>query len=340
MSEIAGPKSVSPLAAILVAGLLSGFFYSTAILGFALLIPIQVIYGRRGWKEGLCASALALGVALLGQFLPAWIGGTPPLEIVGKSGPGQFLLLAGLPPAVLLAALALMNAPFWKKGSDYARGYAGTALACLVAIPGIIELVHDSAFLSSFEEHLGSYLQPLLAQAGTGPEASALKAAFDVHTLAMTSVSVLESSFAALLLIWLEGSRWIGNKVSGAGSRGREEAVALADYRLPYLLVWPFLAAWTGVLGVSYFKLGLPWKAVAWNLSLVLSLAYMVQGLGIASHLMRRWNLPRSLRICIWVTACLLAITPPVGTFVLALVPILGVSEVWIPYRNPQGVGA
>jgi hypothetical protein len=255
-------------------------------------------------------------------------------------GAAQFLLLAILPPAVLLAALVLMNAPFWASKADFARGFAGCALASLVAVPGLYALSKDAGFLPYFEERLKAYIEPVLAQAGSGVDASALRAAFDVKLIAQTSVTILYCSFAALLLLWLVGSRWLGNRLSGTGSLGRQEAKSLSDFRLPYLLVWPFLAAWTGVLGVSYFKLGMPAKAVAWNLALVLSLAYTAQGLGIASHFMRRWNLPRALRICLGVTALLLFATPPMGTALTGLLPLLGVTEVWIPYRNPKGVRA
>jgi hypothetical protein len=333
------------LASSFAGGLAAGLLYSSVVFGFVFLLPVQVIYGRRGKREGLLASVWALVFALVGQVITILVagiaGGTGfDLASLGNLDAIKSLSLAVVPPAVLLAALGIMNAPFWKRGQDFARGFSGAALASAVAIPGLVLLAGDAGFLSYFEERLDAFIQPMLAQAGTGFEASVLRSSVDAKTLASTSMTILFCSFSALLLAWLGASWWVGNRISGVGTKGWEETSSLADYRLPYLLVWAFLGAWAGVLGVSYFKLPMPWQGIAWNLALVLGLAYTAQGLGIASHLMRRWNLPRSLRICLAFTGLILLCTPPVGTAAMALLPILGVTEVWIPYRNPKGAGA
>lgn len=340
MSDLTRAGKNHLLASAAVGGLLSGLFYSSAVLAFVFLVPIQICYGRRGQWAGLAAAVIALFVAVLGQFISLLIGTGFVLSAIQNFEMRQFLLFGILPPAVLLLSLVLMNAPFWTKDLDYARGFAGAAIASIAAIPGIVALGRDSSFIAFFEEHLNAFVKPLLAQAGNSFEASALQASFNAKALAQSSLKIISSSFSALFLALLAASWWLGNRMAGVGSRGQEEAPPLADYRLPSLLVWPFLIAWAGVLAVSYFKLGMPVSAVAWNLALALSLAYAVQGLGIASHFMRRWNLPRSLRICIAVTAVILLVTPPIGTACIAILPLLGVTEVWIPYRNLKGVGA
>ncbi len=319
----------------MAAGIFSGFLYSSAIFSIAFLLPVQVVYGRQGKRAGMSAAALALCVAVLGQALSILRGGN---TVVFADASIGLYLLGVLPPAVLLLSLSLLNAGFWKGKARSLDVFAATLLLALAALPGLISLARDSGFIGFYEQKLGEYLDAFLAQAGPGVDPAPLRSAFDVKTVAQTSITILYCSYSAILMVWIAGSRWLGNRISGAGSLGRKEAGSLADYRLPYLFVWPFLVAWTGVLGVSYFKPGMPWQAVAWNLALVLSLAYAVQGLGIASHLMRRWNLPKPLRICLAATAVILFVTPPAGPAFAGLVPLLGVTEVWIPYRNPQGV--
>ena len=340
MSDVARSRTVGSLGAALLAGLFSGLFYGTAVLGFVFLVPVQILYGRRGQKAGSLAAAAAFVFAVAVQLVQVRMAGGFDSAIVGAITPLKFLELAALPPALLLGALALMNAGFWRPGTDWARGFAGTALAALVATPAIIALSRNQAFLAQCESEIGSMLGRFAAQTGSGGAGETLVSAMDVKAVMQASLVVLQSSYVSLLFVLMGGSWWMGNRLSGAGSPGRKIASPLAEYRLPYICVWPFLAAWSAVLVVTYFRIGAPWSPIAWNLAILISLAYAVQGIGIASHLMRRWNLPRMFRICIIVTAIILFCSPPFGTAFIAVLPLLGVTEVWIPYRNPKGVGA
>jgi hypothetical protein len=342
MSDAIDPAARESLAPPLLAGFLSGLLYGTAILGIAFLIPVQITYGRRGKRAGLVAAAIALGVASLvqlGEVLASGGFGSE-LFMIGTMTPATFLLVAVLPPAVLLGALVLMNASFWRGSGAWARDFSGTALASFAAAPAVVALSRSTAFMDACEAQIGKTLNGIAGQAQAGAAQASLFSAVDIKEMARLSFTILESSFVPLLLVFLAGSRWIGNRASGEGSEGREESRTLSDYRLPSWLVWPFMAAWAGVLYVSYFKVGLPWSGLAWNLAIAFSLAYLVQGTGIASFLMRSWNMPRSLRILVAVSAVIIFLQPPVGTALIAALPLLGVSEVWINYRNPKGVGA
>ena len=328
----------SPLAFAAICGLIAGFLYCSVILSIAFLLPVQVAYSRRGQKAGLAALGFTLLISILGELVLMALGGGLASIFAGKSILNSSVLLSILPPTVLLGSLAIMNLPFWKGISKYLRGFAATALASAVALPGLIALSRDSFFLATYKERLSTVINSFASQTVSSVDAEAFSSLFNVEDIARTSMSILFCSFAAILLIWLVGSRWLGNRISKLGSLDRQEVEVLADYRLPYLFVWPFLLAWTGVLGASYFRIGMPYLAIVWNLALVLSLGYSVQGLGIASHFLRQWNLPRSLKVCLVATFVLLIATPPIGTVLLGIIPVLGVTEVWIPYRNPKGV--
>jgi hypothetical protein len=344
MSEAATtatPRSIAPAVA---SGVLSGLLSGTAILGIAFLLPVQVTYGRKGWRAGLVAATVSLLVASLVQLGQLALRGGSELEIFGRLTPGLFLAGAVAPPAIFLAALVLMNAPFWTEGRAWARVFSATALVSLAAIPAVIALSRNASFLQWMQDEFkrafgflaGLEAPGVVGGAGPGPALSEA----DLRELTDFYLGVFQSSFVPFFLAFLAGSRWIGLRMSGPGSAGRAEARPVSEFRLPYLLVWPFLAAWTGVFLVSWFKVGMPWSALAWNLAIAISLAYTVQGIGIASHFLRRWNMPKGLRICVAATAVVLFLQPPVGTAIVACLPLLGVTEVWIPYRNPKGVGA
>ena len=224
MSDLTRAGKNHLLASAAVGGLLSGLFYSSAVLAFVFLVPIQICYGRRGQWAGLAAAVIALFVAVLGQFISLLIGTGFVLSAIQNFEMRQFLLFGILPPAVLLLSLVLMNAPFWTKDLDYARGFAGAAIASIAAIPGIVALGRDSSFIAFFEEHLNAFVKPLLAQAGNSFEASALQASFNAKALAQSSLKIISSSFSALFLALLAASWWLGNRMAGVGSRGQEEA--------------------------------------------------------------------------------------------------------------------
>jgi hypothetical protein len=277
-----------------------------------------------GLSAGLIAVTQSIRMALSGGFGMVDLG------------------LGLLPPLVLLGALALMNIAFWGTSPAAYRMLAVTALCALAAIPAMVALGHDNELTSYVESRLGALLAPLKAQASaqSSYDASALLASLDVKALTAASMEALASSYAAFLLVLVGGSWWLGNRASGPESRGRSMAPALAEYRVPYVLVWPFLACWALVLAAIYLNAPSAAKAAAWNCALVLSLIYAAQGLGIVSHLLKRWNTPRSLRIVLAATALLALVTQTTGLAVAVSLPVLGVTEVWIPYRKPKGVGA
>ncbi len=333
---MSGNRGRSLLAASVAAGAVSALLFHSLLLSLAFLVPVQVAFGRHGRRAGFGAAAAAILAVVVGHVLRAAFAG---VSALAELGPADFLAVAA-PPAVLVGALCLMNLSFWDGKPGVLRGLAAVSAASLVAVPAMMALGRDAGFTSFLEARLDAVFKPLLAQAGEGYDSAALKAALDPKVLSAQTTEALVSSVAALLLALLAASWWIGNRLAGPGTPGREAARPLADYRLPYVFVWPFLAAWTGVLAVAYLEAPAALRAIAWNLALVLSLAYAAQGIGIASHLMNRWKLPRSLRIALGATAVMVFATPPVGTLAALILPLLGVTEVWIPYRNLKGVGA
>ena len=106
------------------------------------------------------------------------------------------------------------------------------------------------------------------------------------------------------------------------------------------MYVWPFLASGAMLLLSLRFDAGTLARSIAWNLVLIFSCAYLAQGLGIVAHFLARWKVPNFLRIVTLAMATLSALTSPLGLAFAAILTLLGVTELWIPYRNAKGVGA
>jgi hypothetical protein len=328
-----GPAAVG----LALAGAISTALYLSGLLLFAYLVPVQYVFGRYGWRGGLASAAVSAGgIAVAGAL--ALKGAQSGISALGA------LVVA---PAVCLGALALMNAAFWDSRHFIFRILAATAALSIAASPLIVRMAGDPAVSEYLQKGLSSFLAPLSAQIGAAIEsgsyeATALIAALDPKAIAGKAIATLTSSFAAFIFLLLGGSWWLGNRTAGAGSRGRRLAPALAAYRLPPVFVWPFLAAWAFVLASLVLRTEAPafFAALAWNSALVLSLAFAGQGAGIVSHLIEKWNLPKPLRIAIVATFIATLFTPRANAAVGIFLPVLGVTEIWIPYRNPKGVGA
>jgi hypothetical protein len=323
-----------PYAAIVAAGLASGVLYLSVFLSVAFLLPVQVAFGRLGWREGLAAAGISAALIAAAQ---AW-------TLAAAGALGLAALASGtLPPLVVIGALALMNAPFGRGWKPSYRALGATALCAAAALPVIVAFGRDASIAAYLEERIGSITAPLrsaVASSGDGYELSALAASLDPKYMVASAMSVLRDSYAAMIFLLLAGSWRLGNRLSGEGSRGRAETVAIDGLRLPFSLVWAFLASWSLVLAALLLRAPVALAALAWNCALVLSLAYAAQGIGIVTYLLKSMNAPKPLRIAIAVTAAIALATPTLGVAVAAALPLFGVTEIWIPYRKPKGVGA
>ena len=326
-------SSVASHAAALAPALASSVLYASVFLSFAFLVPVQMAYGRAGRRAGILASLASMAI----------LAPIHSIRLIEAKAFGLLDLgLTLLPPAVLLGALALMNAKFWDGKLQGIRILAPVGLCALLALPGILLVAGDPAFGEYLESTLAAAIAPLgerAAAAGEGFDSASLLALLDPAELAATAIATLRDSYAAMLLAFLGGSWWIGNRAAGPGSRGREIAPSLEEIRVPYVFIWPFLASWSVLLAALLLKAPSAIAAAAWNLSLCLSLVYAAQGLGIASHYLKSWKAPRGLRVILAATAVAAAVTSPAGIAIAVAVPLLGVTEVWIPHRNPKGVG-
>lgn len=321
----------------LAGGLASASFYLSVALVFAFLIPLQMAFGRLGRRGGIYAAGMsALGIALV-QSWRLIAGGVTELSLGTLAGI--------LYPLLLVGALVVLNASPMRILAPAIRILIASFALALCMLPLVVQLLGDlplrqalTSALSSLVDGFGKSLADG-AMVG-GYDGAALKASLDPAELVDSTLSMFASCYAGLIFIVLGGSWWIGNRLSGEGSGGRREAPSLRDFRLPDFIVWPFLACLGFLLATMALRADSATRAAAWNLALVFALAYAAQGTGIVAHYLAHWKVPRFFRFVMVLLVALSAASSPVGAGLLALLPVLGVTELWIPYRNPKGVGA
>jgi hypothetical protein len=313
-------------------GAAAGLLYASLALLPLSLFPVQLVYGRFGREKGILAAASAFIVASASQILRFALAGSFGFADIGA-------LVAT--PLVLFGAIAAINLRIWERLPATYRILASAIVCALAALPAVIALGRDEGLVAGLTAQLGRTFEPILGQiGGDSYEASALAAALDTRVLAEEAIRVFSSCFAAIIAFVLGLSVWAGNRLSGRGSPGREIAPPLSSYKAPYPLLWLFLGSWSTLLAAMLLRASGVLLAGLWNGALIFSLPFAAQGAGIAISLFAKWKLPRFMRFALTVTA-LLALFTPTSSLVVAIgLLLLGVTEVWIPYRNPKGVGA
>ncbi len=303
----------------LVSGAVSGVLYATLALSPAFLAPLQAAKRRGGFGALLVSGGIALAACAGITFARLRALGIP-FE--------AFDVLSGLlMPLSLVAGLVLVNVPALGSVALAYRLLLGAGIATLGTLPALLPVVAGPDASAHLERMFGAVAEAMSggAEGLDGFDAAALAAAFRT---AMTN------GFTAALLFILTADYWIGERF---GRRAGEAPVAgLGSFRVPAGLLWPFLAAWAATLVTRVLETG-AFEALAWNASLPLSVLYGFQGLSLLGRLAARW-IPRPLRFAAAFTFVVLAVSPATGLAVAIALPVLGLSETWIPYRTTKEI--
>jgi hypothetical protein len=307
------------------AGVLSGLLYMSYVLSFAFLIPVQRTIAARGKRSGLVSAGAAFAVIAASEF-----GRMAEIKSFGFGN-----IAAGtIPPLVFLGAVFLVN---WSLGrmTSILRIFVVSMLLSLVAAPFVIPATLDKGFLSWLTEYFTS-----LAGA-KGLDASLAE---QLDSAVVSAAAILRNGFSAFILWMLAGSWWMGNRLASKTALGyakaevtHAELPGLAGVRAPAIALWPTLATWTGLFIVLVTRTEGILQTIAWNLALCLASLYAAQGLGIISHYFARKNALRVFRLLAPLAVMVALLNSTIGVALLIALPLMGISEVWIPYRNMKG---
>ncbi len=296
-----------------VAGLvaLAFVFCYVNVLFFLFLIPMHVLYARRGRRVFLLSS-LALLVCLgLAEYLPAAgsIGGRAAIA-------GSQVLLA----AIFLAGLAII-APDGKTRRLY-RLLAAAGVAALASLPLVVVVAREGGF----HELVRREVEYAVALAKSSHALGDASAAPSVDSMTGFVEAICERGYLFAYCALLAGM-WRLSLAFVPG--GRREA--LSRFAMPEALLWPVLAAWAIVLVDRFHGLGALGYA-GWNAGLIGAFLYALQGVGVAQHLFERWRLPRGIRLLAGLAVVVLLLLPETDLVVLFALPIIGISELWINF--------
>ena len=306
------------------AGLLSGFLYLSYILSFAFLVPVQQSIAGRGARAGLVSSVVAFVVIAAGTGV----------RMVQLRFFDFISLLSGcLPPLLLLAALYWINAET-PKLPRIARVLLAVLVLSLIALPFVLRMEKDRAFISQ----LSAYVEETIDSSGLALDKTGLAA-----ELVRRAINIISSGFSVFILWMLAGSWWLGSLLASktraalAGLRPVRKVPRLAAVKVPHKALWPSLSLWSFLFLALVLKAQGLWLLLAWNLALCAASIYGLQGMGVLSFLLHKPAVPALLWRLLPLALIAAFFNQATSAVVLIGLPVLGITEVWIPYRNLKG---
>ena len=115
----------------------------------------------------------------------------------------------------------------------------------------------------------------------------------------------------------------------------KQAGFQFAKYYVPEMLIWPLLVSLFGVLLDSIIGIG--WFGIfMWNSAFIIAFIYGLNGIGLLRYLLNRYKVSGRGRRFIVILSIAVLLLPGVNLVILIGVPVLGVSELWIRYREGE----
>ncbi len=227
-------------------------------------------------------------------------------------------------PVVLLAGAALWIA--FSNRRLFERYLIASSVGVIASLLLVIWLSRptparekiDAIFLETFLTLFGEGASPL-------GEAAAVK----LYRAAVMTVGAMLAPMA-MALVGFTGFVSLSWQARAEGSF----PATVSRWRVPDVLLWPFLGAWTLVLLLVLLDANYQSRALAMQVGMGIGVIYAVQGLAIILFwLLKKGVQVRMSRVIVLLFLAAFVI-PGVNLVVLFALPILGVTESWFTYRS------
>ncbi|MDR3201010.1 MAG: YybS family protein [Spirochaetales bacterium] len=297
-------------------------FFELSVFIVIFVIPLAVLYRRRGFYAGLAGCGITA----------AGIAGTRLYQMLGASSGAlryDLLGIALVVPLSFLLGLSILEAPPFRRMRIWQRLVFAALGAAIVYLPLLYRLVNSEEFDMMLRSQVEAIIQTVQG-AQSGATMLPLVSAEEIVRMSRT---VFLNTFLPGYMFTLAANWVIGVKMAMRMNGAVGEFPPYRTFRLPDKAVYVFLVSWAVVFAAFLRDFGIAGTA-AWNCALVVSLLYMCQGVGIIKT--RTEGAPRGFRLLVMLLCFTLVFT--VGLVfifgIMAGVALLGVSELWINYRN------
>jgi hypothetical protein len=330
---------------VLVFAAISTLLYRLGMGPFLFLIPLQVLYVRRGKRSFGAAAVLALVFILTAGFLLSrrWTStdvAAPATTLALQTSSMVFELTIVV---LMIGALALIQLPEMNPELGLPRYrlvtrlVMATGIAGILSIPTFLYLAGNEVFAASIREFFESIIQATNNAISSAQSETLPITAEPIQTdrLIQFMGMVMRRTYLFYFFLVLTFSWWLGT-VIGARSTGRKPGITrIVEFKLPDRFVWPLIVSLALVV-LNRIVAVAALEILAWNALLIFAFLYGISGLGIIRFFARKLRVRPAVRWLLIISIVILALTPRIGIAVFILIPGLGVSEVWLKYRREE----
>jgi hypothetical protein len=121
-------------------------------------------------------------------------------------------------------------------------------------------------------------------------------------------------------------------------SRLLKKLNSLAAFHVNPNIIWVFSSSLILVVLTRIIKYEIP-EIILWNILVICSILYLVQGLGIIQHFLVKPSFSPLLRLFIVIAFFFVLFSPVLNAFLLGALALLGIAENWLPLRVPKQSG-
>ncbi len=308
---------LEPLLAIIA----SVIIYQFNMLFFVFTVPLHMLALRKDLRSFLTAAGIVLAFILLQETVRNLGFGLSRQDIlivaIGLYGP-IFLLFA----AVWFHSLQAYMDRFYR--------FIGSWI--LPALTGftLIMIYEGDSQTAIYTRELIEEQFSLLLQVGQEIGYGDVLNTFNPEFLYTFVLEVIKRGFLPSLVIQMGLCLYLGYQINA--KIGKTEKVQVIRFKVPETILWPFLIAWTLVLMTSFLELGIL-GIIGWNIGLSLAVLYFLQGISIFIFQMRTKGVGMKNRsVVLW--TIILLLLPGINILAMVGIPLFGISEIWIHYRD------
>lgn len=291
---------------------------------FAFLIPLRLVFLRRGGKDFLISAGTVLSAIVVFGLL----------RIRPTGNTDEYMRTIGL---FWIAIAPLFLAGLYITDSEFpgvqrrlhklliATGIAGIAgIPLMAAIGGIEEVFRANLTLAeTFFPGMNTFLA-----ASVGLDST--EAAIDVNTLVLIVKESFLGSYLVIYFTVLAIAVAISDWIFGRASQTKRWS--LLKYHVSNWMIWLLLTPWAVVLLNQRIDVKVA-GYIALNLGIIMLLVYGIQGYAIVKAILAKRNAPKGLNRLVSLLCVVFLFWPGFRFLIIIGLPVLGVSELWIHYR-------
>lgn len=315
------------LASVLLAQMGLGIFF--------FLVPLQVLYARRGERSLVLAGAAVVVAVAAIRLIGASVRG------VADQSRGM-VLIELVAMALLIVGLLLVDTygshPLPVLGlrlRAVPRLIGATLAATLLCVPLYLLLSSQADLGQTVSRVFRDAADTVASAVAQGSRGLQIEGGVDAAGLATRLQEVAAEVFPRSVVLYyfaiVTFSWWAGNR-SADRARGAQRSRLVAFF-LPDAYVWPLIVSLALVLADIAFGVGIA-GYVGWNAGLIMLFLFGLQGLGVVQFAFARYSVSRTLRLLAYVVLVVLFLSPGANIAVVVGIPGLGVSEIWLRYRT------